>query len=93
MSNKTRVHYPEPNKPALQQKIVEIVKDNSGGLKFTELTFILSSEPGFIGKEYSYDVDRFLHDIEWYCRHTKRIKVLDYTHRPIKRAKMFIYTP
>lgn len=59
---------------------------------FTELIGKLAWGP-ILREEYSFDNDRFIHDVEWYCRNTEAIKVLDYTMTSLKRAKMFIYTP
>jgi hypothetical protein len=90
MKNRTYNSYPKPDKPVLQQKIIEIIDDSSGGIKFIDLVSRLISLKKF--KEFS-DNERFLHDVEWYCRNTKDIRTLDYTMRTLNRNKMFIYTP
>jgi hypothetical protein len=91
MSNKTLNSYPIPNNPSLQQKIVEIVNENSGGIKYTELISILTSK-NIVATDFNGYADKMLHDVEWYCRNTKSIKTLDYTMKSMNRAKMFIYT-
>jgi hypothetical protein len=93
MSDKTEVHYPEPHNSLLQQRIVEIVRDHSGGIKFLELVLDLAELDVDFRKEYSFNPDRFIYDVEWYCRNTESLKVLDYTMTSMNRAKMFVYTP
>jgi hypothetical protein len=79
--------------PLLQQHIVEIVNNHSGGTKYIDLVMSLVELDADFRKEYSFNSDKFLHDVEWYCRNTESLKVLDYTMTSINRAKMFVYTP
>jgi hypothetical protein len=93
--SKTVKHFPVPDDPALHQDIVDIVNDTSGGIKFVELiTRLMTSDHG-IAMYRTIDTDRFLYDVEYICRHSVVVKVLDYTYDQmhIHRAKMFVYTP
>jgi len=81
-------HFPAPNDPELYQEILGIVNDASGGIKFTELmTKLAVSRQGKIP-----DTEKFIHDVEYLCRHSDELKVLTYTYKLLNREKMFIHT-
>lgn len=72
----------------LYNQALEIVKDHSGGIKFTELlTLILSKNKS------ASQTSNFPDKLEIILRDSDELKVLDYTHKLLNRAKMFIYTP
>lgn len=75
------------NDKDLHDLAVEIVQDYSGGIKFTELlTVILSKDKS------ASQIANFPDKLEKILRDSDKIKVLDYTHILLNRAKMFIYT-
>lgn len=67
---------------------VSIVLDHSGGIKFTELLTIILSKDTSISQ-----ISNFPDRLETIIRNSNEVKVLDYTHKSLNRAKMFIYIP
>lgn len=71
--------------------IKDIVENNSGGIKFTELISILSSDY----RELLSDevLSNIAENVEKAIRSDDHLKILDYTWGSYNRAKMFVYTP
>jgi hypothetical protein len=77
---------------SLQDLVVTIVNDNSGGIKFTELMYrILEKQhEGLILSDTHTFVTPDL--LEKCIRKSRLVKILDYVWVPQNRAKMFVYT-
>jgi hypothetical protein len=74
----------------LKSKIRTLITDHSGGMKFTELVTYLT-EWVCINK---YIIESGFPDYAFYViSKMKDLKVLEYTHKPLRRAKFFVYTP
>jgi hypothetical protein len=82
------------NKELLHELILDIVNDNSGGIKFialmTEVIFRIKEGKANGFREIPDDLDIYMEEI---IRESKDMKILDYTWTKMKRAKMFVYTP
>lgn len=74
----------------LHTQILAHVTDNSGGMKFTELVSILTSNAVDNGVTLP---DKFADEVESVIRNSEELRVLDYTWKTLNRAKMFVYTP
>jgi len=71
----------------LHDEAVNIVTDNSGGIKFIELLFeLIRSRQIGLDENLPEQLERVL-------RESSVVKVLDYTYKQLNRSKMFIYTP
>jgi len=70
----------------LHDQAVNIVIDNSGGIKFIELLFELIRSQIELDENLPEQLERVL-------RESSVVKVLDYTYKQLNRSKMFIYTP
>jgi hypothetical protein len=75
----------------LKTKIAALIEDHSGGMKFTDLVSHLTEWAAI--NEYCFDRDFVDRVSTLVHREMKGIKVLSYTYRPIKREKLFVYTP
>lgn len=75
----------------LEQIILDIVNNHSGGIKFTTLIADLVSKH----KEHEIDIDcvHFPDQVEQAIRNSSKMKILDYMWTDMNRAKMFVYTP
>lgn len=76
----------------IKKLILEIIEDNSGGLKFTELL------PNLITKLINSNQSNFIEHltpefVEELITQTPELKILEYTFKSLNRQKMFIYTP
>jgi len=68
------------------------VLDNSGGMKFTELVFVLTADAIKKGAPTAI-IEDLPEQIESAIRRSTRLKVLDYSFPTLNRKKMFIYIP
>ena len=88
----------------LRHAIIEVVTENSGGVKFTKLLTEVTSRymRGEIinmkkienihdeeNRDTSYFIERVISEIELMAN----VKILKYTWRDIARQKWFVYTP
>ena len=74
----------------LKAKIKALITDHSGGIKFVELVTYLTEWVCL--NEYIIE-ERFVDHVEEIIRKMKGLKILEYTHKPLRRAKFFVYTP
>ena len=100
--------YPKITLSDLKKKILEIVNDHSGGIKFTDI--VCEVTEWFCSQGYSTkgtDCGTFDRSslklflkfsessdyLESVVRKMKTLKTLTYTYRQLNREKMFVYTP
>lgn len=81
-------------KERLHDLIRNIIDDSSGGLKFTELLskILIAYHEGEISFEES-DLNNLSELIEACIDQSNDMKILEYSCVPMKRQKMFVYTP
>lgn len=74
--------------------ITEIVDNNSGGVKLTQLLVTMVSEPRY-SLMVNANTDELIDSIEWQVHKSKYLDILDYVHIQEEsstfRAKQFIY--
>lgn len=75
---------------AALERIVKVVNDNSGGVKFIDLITELMTT---YRSEFEPITDDFADQIEAIIRNSNCLKILDYTYLVLNRSKMFVYTP
>ena len=78
----------------IHDNILNIVNDNSGGIKFTELITILLTNyrHNLDGWQNDDNLDKLSDIIEKIIRESSDMKILNYTWILMKRTKMFVYT-
>jgi len=69
-------------------RVRRILENYSGGIKFTELLTLILPDVMTL----KIDTTDFSDRLEKVIRKSDDIKILDYTWKSAKRAKMFVYT-
>lgn len=78
------------SKDMLKKTIRDIVRDHSGGIKFIDLVGEVMS----LYREQSVIINTDLSDmIEKTVKDMSDLRILEYIYEPLKRIKMFVYTP
>lgn len=78
------------NELTMEDQILAYVCSHSGGVKFVELIAELTAVACENGETIS---DSFADEIEAEIRKSSKMRILEFTHTDLNRAKMFVYTP